>query len=349
MNNSKGSLIYKYILWWKNSLSETGGWTWGSGRRSSGLWSTLPQQSKNSWPAMFMVVCEQKSTLHMPTPWAHRAAQPGTQLLPWILVKTVVTPSAANPVWADDKIIVPTVTLAAVDPPPPPPIYHHCLHPEFCVSLWPYHSIHTPFPGISVCSTWMDLTGSGHLHLGKSRHGMQYLNGPDWIRTPSLAYVTTRHAVPEWTPGSRHLLLPKSRHACNNWYPTDYTGSGHLHLRMSGRLTCHDTSRHFTLGTKLDTDIVEQSGHITHNRLSVDGVSWFSKDGGSMRQLHPDNVPWDRGGGGGEGGGGRRSGRAADSWPKGPGFKSPQELWENFLLQGQLSVLTLISVPVLPL
>ena len=90
---------------------------------------------------------------------------------------------------------------------------------------------------------------------------------------------------------------------------------------MSGRLTCQDTSSHFTLGTKLDTDVVEQSGHITHNRLSVDGVSGFSEDGGSMRQLHPDNVHWDRGGwgvgggGGGAGGGGRgrRSGRAADS------------------------------------
>ena len=68
---------------------------------------------------------------------------------------------------------------------------------------------------------------------------------------------------------------------------------------MSGRLTCHDTSRQFTLGTKLDTDIVDQSGHITHNRSSVDGVSGFSEDGGSMRQLHPDNVRWDLRGGDG--------------------------------------------------
>ena len=40
--------------------------------------------------------------------------------------------------------------------------------------------------------------------------------------------------------------------------------------------------------------------------------------------------------------------RASDSWLKGPGFKSLQERRENFLLQGQLSVLTLISVCVPP-
>ena len=38
--------------------------------------------------------------------------------------------------------------------------------------------------------------------------------------------------------------------------------------------------------------------------------------------------------------------RASDSWLKGRGFKSPLERWENCLLQGQLSVLTLISVSV---
>ena len=36
--------------------------------------------------------------------------------------------------------------------------------------------------------------------------------------------------------------------------------------------------------------------------------------------------------------------RASDSWSKGPGFESRQERREKFLLQGQLSVLTLISV-----
>ena len=36
--------------------------------------------------------------------------------------------------------------------------------------------------------------------------------------------------------------------------------------------------------------------------------------------------------------------RTPDLWLKGPGFKSLQGRWENFLLQGQLSVLTLISV-----
>ena len=36
--------------------------------------------------------------------------------------------------------------------------------------------------------------------------------------------------------------------------------------------------------------------------------------------------------------------RAPDSQSKGPGFKSRQEWWMNFLLQGQLSVLTLILV-----
>ena len=44
------------------------------------------------------------------------------------------------------------------------------------------------------------------------------------------------------------------------------------------------------------------------------------------------------------GGGGGLSGSALDSESKGHGFKSRQELQEKFLLQGQLSVLTLISV-----
>ena len=41
--------------------------------------------------------------------------------------------------------------------------------------------------------------------------------------------------------------------------------------------------------------------------------------------------------------------RAPDSWLKGPGIKSLQERRENFLLQGQLSVLTVMSVSVPPL
>ena len=41
--------------------------------------------------------------------------------------------------------------------------------------------------------------------------------------------------------------------------------------------------------------------------------------------------------------------RVQDSWLKGRGFGSLQERRENFLLQGQLSVLTLISVSVPPL
>ena len=36
--------------------------------------------------------------------------------------------------------------------------------------------------------------------------------------------------------------------------------------------------------------------------------------------------------------------RASDSWSKGPGFESRQERRENFLLQGQLPVLTLTRV-----
>ena len=40
--------------------------------------------------------------------------------------------------------------------------------------------------------------------------------------------------------------------------------------------------------------------------------------------------------------------RAPDSWLKGRGFKSLLERRENFLLQGRLSVLTLISVSVPP-
>ena len=38
--------------------------------------------------------------------------------------------------------------------------------------------------------------------------------------------------------------------------------------------------------------------------------------------------------------------RASDSWMKGPGFQSLREWWENFLLQGQLPVLTLIAVSI---
>ena len=41
--------------------------------------------------------------------------------------------------------------------------------------------------------------------------------------------------------------------------------------------------------------------------------------------------------------------RVSDSWSKGPGFESWQERWKNFFLQGQLSLLTLISVSVPPL
>ena len=40
--------------------------------------------------------------------------------------------------------------------------------------------------------------------------------------------------------------------------------------------------------------------------------------------------------------------RVLDSWLKGCGFESLLERWENFLLQGRLSVLTLISVSVPP-
>ena len=40
--------------------------------------------------------------------------------------------------------------------------------------------------------------------------------------------------------------------------------------------------------------------------------------------------------------------RASDSWSKGLGFESRQDRRENFLLQGQLSVRTLISVSVPP-
>ena len=45
---------------------------------------------------------------------------------------------------------------------------------------------------------------------------------------------------------------------------------------------------------------------------------------------------------------GHLSGRTPDSWSKGRGFESRQERRKNFLLQGQLSVLTLISVSVPP-
>ena len=49
------------------------------------------------------------------------------------------------------------------------------------------------------------------------------------------------------------------------------------------------------------------------------------------------------------GGGGNSSVvRAPDSWLKGRGFESLLERRENFLLQGRLSVLTLISIPVPP-
>ena len=48
------------------------------------------------------------------------------------------------------------------------------------------------------------------------------------------------------------------------------------------------------------------------------------------------------------GGGGSSVVRAPDSWLKGRGFESLLERRENFLLQGRLSVLTLISVSVPP-
>ena len=51
----------------------------------------------------------------------------------------------------------------------------------------------------------------------------------------------------------------------------------------------------------------------------------------------------------GVGGRGSSVVRASDSRSKGPGFEFRQERRENFLLQGQLSVLTLISVSVPPL
>ena len=41
--------------------------------------------------------------------------------------------------------------------------------------------------------------------------------------------------------------------------------------------------------------------------------------------------------------------RVLDLWSKGLGFESREEQWDNFLLLGQLSVLTLISVSVPPL
>ena len=49
-----------------------------------------------------------------------------------------------------------------------------------------------------------------------------------------------------------------------------------------------------------------------------------------------------------EGGGDSSVVRAPDSWLKGRGFESLLERRENFLLQGRLSVLTLISVSVPP-
>ena len=48
------------------------------------------------------------------------------------------------------------------------------------------------------------------------------------------------------------------------------------------------------------------------------------------------------------GGGNSSVVRALNSWLKGRGFESLQEWWEDILLQGQLSVLTLISVSVPP-
>ena len=50
----------------------------------------------------------------------------------------------------------------------------------------------------------------------------------------------------------------------------------------------------------------------------------------------------------GRGGGDSSVVRAPDSWLKGRGFESLLERRENFLLQGRLSVLTLISVSVPP-
>ena len=90
-------------------------------------------------------------------------------------------------------------------------------------------------------------------------------------------------------------------------------------------------------------------------RAQVRKSRWPSRPGspvqyGMRRGLIVVSSPplW-RGGGGG-GGGGENSSvvRAPDSWLKGRGFESLLERRENFLLQGRLSVLTLISVSVPP-
>ena len=73
---------------------------------------------------------------------------------------------------------------------------------------------------------------------------------------------------------------------------------------------------------------------LASSRLTGCGKTWF----GLIKNKNVGSTP--------TGGGDSSVVRAPDSWLKGRGFESLLERRENFLLQGRLSVLTLISVSV---
>ena len=81
-------------------------------------------------------------------------------------------------------------------------------------------------------------------------------------------------------------------------------------------------------------------------------MMWGRRQRRKSRNMSPLQVflraSWYVGGGGGGGSGDSSVVGVPDSWLKGRRFESLQEQWENFLLQGQLSVLTFISVSVPP-
>ena len=90
-----------------------------------------------------------------------------------------------------------------------------------------------------------------------------------------------------------------------------------------------------------------------HYFILVNCMGWQVWEGDSWEiwgqvQSLARNCPHLGMGGGGGGGGDSSVVRAPDSWLKGRGFESLLERRENFLLQGWLSVLTLISVSVPP-
>ena len=104
----------------------------------------------------------------------------------------------------------------------------------------------------------------------------------------------------------------------NEWLDL-YTASSTIH--QSGYCTCTYTHTHI------------QTCACAHTHTHTPTNTWQA----DIQLLHTHH-----------GGGDSSVVRAPDSWLKGRGFESLLERRENFLLQGRLSVLTLISVSVPP-